>query len=884
MSFRSAFVIALRVALAVFVVFIASRQKATSEERTSDGLLAIWNFEDGDGDRIADHSGHAQPVDLKIGNPAAAEWSTGSLRITGPAAITTASPPARLLDRIQRTGAFTIEAWITPDSIDQSGPARIVSLSGSSSLRNLTLGQDGNKFDVRLRTTETSTNGIPSQPAKEGSVSRELTHVVYTRSRSGRATIFVNGEVSSTQSTSGRLGNWDRFPLHLGDEQGGGRVWKGSYHLVAIYGKALTPEQIHNHFVAGAEATTPSVPSLSISKNELRFERHIAPLLADRCLECHDASTAQGGLDLSTLTTTLKGGDSGSALVVGKSSQSLLWESVESDDMPHERDPLSTEEKELLKTWIDDGANWTLKQIDPAVYAHGGQGGQGGQQWIRRLTIDEYIATVLAVTSVDISAEARELLPADLRADGFTNTAYNLGVDLEHIEAYSQLAELIVSRMKPGEFAKRFSKSRKFTDNDMGRLIERMGTWVLRGPVSNQEVITYRGISTSVAASGGSFDEAVGFILEAMLQSPRFLYRIEQQNTTGEDLPVTEYELASRISYIVWGGPPDAELLKRAEDGTLVDPSVLDQQLERMLSDPRAVAQSQRFVADWLQLSRLDNLAPNSERFPEWNGDLATAMRQETLAFVEEVLWKRSRPMSALLNEQVTFLSQSLANHYRISDSSIDYPDDVLKRVDLSSVEERGGVLTQGALLTAGGDDASMVTRGLLVMHELMRGVVKDPPPCVDTTPRPAKPGLTQRTIAMERVRSSTCGGCHSKFEPLAFGLERYDGLGRFALKDEHDNDLRDDGEILFPGQSAPTPFASSAELMNVLAESDRVKLSLTWKLTQFCVGRPLGAGDAATIDEIHAAAQQAGGRYTDTIKAIVHSRLVQMLPSQQQE
>ena len=174
-----------------------------------------------------------------------------------------------------------------------------------------------------------------------------------------------------------------------------------------------------------------------------------------------------------------------------------------------------------------------------------------------------------------------------------------------------------------------------------------------------------------------------------------------------------------------------------------------------------------------------------------------------------------------------------------------------------------------------GGDQASMVTRGLFVLHELLRGVVRDPPPGVDTTPVPTKPGLTQRGISTSRLAKASCSGCHAKFEPLAFGLEKFDGLGAYSQADKHGNRLREDGKVLIPGQSSPVAYKTSAELMNLLASSPRVHETFTWKVVQFAMGRPLGANDARSVAEIHLASQKAGGTYQSLVTAIILSDLV---------
>jgi hypothetical protein len=423
--------------------------------------------------------------------------------------------------------------------------------------------------------------------------------------------------------------------------------------------------------------------------------------------------------------------------------------------------------------------------------------------------------------------------------------------------------------------ATKHTKSRELTDENVTKIIEPVGRRLLRGPLSKEEVAVYCGISTTVAATGGDFDEAIRYILETMLQSPRFLYRIERQQGDGSSRAVNPYELASRMSYILWGGPPDDALLTAAEKGTLNRAGV-ESQARRMLQDRRAVERSRQFISEWLNLGRMDNLRPNPQKFPDWDPRLAVDMRNETLAFFEEIVWKQNRPLKDLLNTKVTFVTPRLAKHYGLPLEK-QPADDQVVRYDLSSVPGRGGLLTHGSVLTVGGDEASMVTRGLFVMHELLRGVVRDPPPGVDTTPVPSKPGLTQRAVAESRIANKSCTGCHSKFEPLAFALEKFDGLGSYHENDKHGNKLKDDGSILFPGQEQPVSYRSSAELMDLLANSERVGESLTLKVTQFAVGRPLGAEEARMVSDIHRTAQQGGGTYGSLMTAIVLSDLVQM-------
>ena len=854
-----------------FLVGLARPASAWSADRSGDGLVALYDFRLAKGSIVKDRSGVGKPLDLKIENPKNVRRTKGTLEVRGKTLIRSDKPAAKVFNAVRRSGEITIEAWVRPANAKQDGPARMVTLSGGSSERNFTLGQEGDKVDVRLRTTKTSGNGIPSLNSPGRSLAPRLTHIVYTRNRGGRARLFLNGKQQAEKRVPGAMANWNgKYRLALANELSSDRPWLGTFHLVAIYSRDLSVGEVAQHFKAGvnARSTGAQLATRKQSAKEQFFDREIAPLLSRHCLECHDTVNHKGRLDLSKKSTAFATSKKETVIVPGKSAESLLWEVVEADDMPNERDPLSVDEKKLLRKWIDDGAVWAGEEIDPLAHTHDWR---VNQNWVRRLTVPEYIETVRSLTGVDIAREARETLPPDIRADGFSNTAYNLTVDLKHIEAYSRLAGIIVGKMNVRQFAKRFSRKRGFTDDVMRDLVAKMGKWLLRAPLEEHEVAAFRGISTTVAAAGGTFEEALSLLVEAMLQSPRFLYRVENERGDGTAWPVSEYELASRMSYIIWGAPPDTQLLEAAENGQLFEDDSLEAQLKRMLDDPRAAKRSAEFVHEWLNLGRLANMKPNPEKFPQWNADLANDMRAETIAFFDDVVWKQNRPLADLLNAKLTYATPRLARHY-----GLPVQRGGLARYDLKSVPERGGLLTQGSVLTIGGDEASMVTRGLFVLRDLLRSGVKDPPPSVNTEPVPSKAGLTQRNIARKRIADKTCGGCHIKFEPLAFGLEKFDGIGAFHEKDEHGNTLRDDGEILFPGTAKTVPYDSSAELMNLLAGSDRVQQCLTWKVAQFALGRPLGPADSRTLDKVHQAAQKGGGTYASLMRAIIKSDLVQ--------
>ena len=790
--------------------------------------VVLYEFDEDSGSQIIDSSGVNPPANLDIPDQRALKRESGSLTLLRPVLLSSKSPPAKLIKAIKRSGEITISAWITPTNLSQSGPARIVTISRNSSSRNVTLGQDKTKFDARFRTEKTGANGIPS--LSSGKALTKKTHVVFTRSKIGIGRIYINGHKNGQRSFPGSLKNWDtNYRIALGNELSNNRPWLGTFHQVAIYSQALSPTEIADQFQNGLALAK---PKSSAERSRVLFTNHIEPILAKHCLECHDSTTNKGDLDLSHQKTAFLDPDIISA---GHLKKSLVWESVESDEMPKKRKRLSSQEKAHLREWIETGAVWSDEHIDPAAHLLL----TNPKKFPRRLTTSEYIATVKAATGVDIEKEARKLLPNDLRTDGFSNTAYNLGVDLKHVEAHAQLANLIVEKLNVQKFANRFSSNRKTNQKAIRPHLQTLGTWVLRGPLPDHEIDLYQGIVTSVGASGGDFDTAFAYVLRGMFQSPRFLYRIESEGSPDA------YELASRLSYLVWGSPPDQELFNSARNNLLYNPDQIHKQVTRMLKDPRALVQSLTFISEWLNLNHLQNLQPNQKEFPFWNPKLAEDMRRETLAFSKHLLWEEQRPLGDLLNARITFLTPSLAKHYGLKPKAA-----MFTKYDLSNTP-RGGLLTQGSLLTIGGDEASMVTRGLFVLHDLLRGSVKDPPPGVDTTPVPSAPGLSQRKVAERRMLDQSCGGCHVKFEPLAFGLEQYDGLARYTTRDHFKNELRQDGEILIPGTPAPVEYKTSRELMDLLAKSPRVRQNIIWKLTQFSLGRPIATTDRLHLDKL---------------------------------
>ncbi len=235
------------------------------------GLVAFYGFDDGSGSTVTDTSESGAALDLSIASLGAVTWKTGALTLNSSTIVSSGVPATKIFDAVTTSNAITVEAWIKPASLGQNGPARIVTLSTDSTNRNVTLGQDNAEYDARLRTTDTSDNGVPSTGTAGNRVTTSLQHVVYTRDAAGNVAIYVDGVQVATDTVTGNLSNWNAaYQFGLGNEipLADDRPWLGEFRLVAIYDTALTQPQVSANHSAGPEApksTSNSVVSGTVS-------------------------------------------------------------------------------------------------------------------------------------------------------------------------------------------------------------------------------------------------------------------------------------------------------------------------------------------------------------------------------------------------------------------------------------------------------------------------------------------------------------------------------------------------------------------------------------------------------------------------------------------
>lgn len=499
-----------------------------------------------------------------------------------------------------------------------------------------------------------------------------------------------------------------------------------------------------------------------------------------------------------------------------------------------------------------------------------------GPSLVRRLTATEYINSVEHALSIKIQPLATTELPAEVASSGFDNDANALVVSYERVAAYERLATLIAGQLgDPAAFVARFSDCSTMTEACQTKLIDSLGRKLLRGAVQPAERTAFLALYQAAQAEAASYVEASTLVLRAMLQSPRFIYRIEKERGDGSVQAVSATELASRISYALWQAPPDDALVAAADTGKLEQETGVAAEVQRMLQDPRAYVTASTFFSDWLDLRRLDTLQRSADAFPGFDNALHADMKQETTALFEAV-WKSKARLTSLYDLESTTVSQALAKHYGLPS-----PREGVATYDLTAVPTRGGLLTHGSILAIGGEQASSVMRGLFFIENVLCSEIVAPPASADTTPPPLGAGVSRRTVSAARVANPACGGCHSQMEQPVWGLIRYSATGVYSEKDEFGNELPADGEIRFPGQQAPAPYADVAELSRVLAQSERARDCLTLKIAQYALGRSPAGSESCALDAARQVIASSPGTYGDMIGALSQTDLFRRLKTQ---
>jgi mono/diheme cytochrome c family protein len=626
-----------------------------------------------------------------------------------------------------------------------------------------------------------------------------------------------------------------------------GGVFLGAVTLPVFWGRDI----------ATAQSAAAQNPHLS-------FDTDIAPVFNKYCIGCHAGAQPKGDM-------LLKFKDEADAR--GRAANDDFWSKVSTELSAGRMPPAmvknrpSDEERKRLVEWINNDVLTKAGQPDP------------GPLVFHRLNNREYANTIRQLLYLPASYDPTVDFPADERGDGFDNNSDTLTISPVLIEHYLASAEKAVSRaFAPRKDAKDQTlsvisplnePSKDFQADFANRQakirinIEAFLPRAWRRPVTKEEVDgVMKFAALSFANDGESQDKATGLAIRAALLSPNFLFRLEQDphpDGTGKVYALTEYQLASRLSYFLWSRMPDDALFAEAKAGTLRQN--LDAEIKRMLRDPKAISLTQDFMGQWLEVRGLEG-TPNLDK------TLAASMKGETEHFFDYIV-ANNRPITDLLDADYAFVDERLAKLYGIPGVT----GDEFRKVQLDPAQ-RFGLITQASILTltskplGTGLRTSPVVRGKFILENLFNQKIPPPPPNVpplavdDTHPLTG----TTRQIFEQHRANPVCAGCHARMEPYGFALENYAGNGSWRTQE---NNIPIDAS----GEINGLKFTTPAEFRQVLAtRKDDFRKAVVRKVLSYALGRGIQGYDRQAIEQIAASVKQDGDTFNSVILNVVKS------------
>ncbi len=431
----------------------------------------------------------------------------------------------------------------------------------------------------------------------------------------------------------------------------------------------------------------------------------------------------------------------------------------------------------------------------------------------------------------------------DLAGDGFSGIAHR-GIEMQRIYPVADRAS--VHRHLFGEA--NLKKADPATALD--KLVARFARRAFRRPVTDAQLAPYLDMGRQALAAGGSLTDSLLVAYRTILCSPRFLTFIE---APGE---LESHALAARLSYTFWLSQPDKALLKLATDGSLRQPEVLAQQVERMLTDPKAERFTRSFTDQWLKLSKIDFTSPDTRLYPAFDPVVQESMLQETRAYVTELLQK-DLAVTHLVDSDFTFLNGRLARHYQAAAEVI--PGQGLQKISLTNPKDviRGGLLAQGAILkvTADGTTTSPVIRGVFVNERLLGQHIPPPPPDIPAI-EPDIRGATSIRDQLEKHRSNeSCNSCHATIDPPGFVLENFDPVGVWRER----YGLRGKGVPIVASGTTPkgNPFTDLQSWKQIyLHKPEQLATGFVGQFLTYATGAPIRFADRQAVQAIVAQAK----------------------------
>ena len=463
-------------------------------------------------------------------------------------------------------------------------------------------------------------------------------------------------------------------------------------------------------------------------------------------------------------------------------------------------------------------------------------------------------------------------LPSPSELLKFVNSSISqISIQIDYVEISAPVYE----QWPPASHHKIFVESDNKSDEAIyaKEVLTRFMTRAWRRPIQAEELAQKLTLFEKIRPQCEDFEEAIVEVLSVVLASPNFLYWVQAAPDEEAEArtELNQYELATRLAAFLWCSIPDQELLDLASRDGLRDPEALQSQVQRMLADPRSHRFSEQFVRQWLGMQLLDYLKVDRKVYPQFDVALREAMRDEPIAFFQEVL-QQNHSVVDFIHADFTMVNERLANHYGLDGVRGNH----LRRVALDSNQSRGGLLTQAGLLAMNSDgkDSHPLKRGIWMLESLLNDPPPPPPPAVPEIDL-ADPEILKLSLK-ERIEDhrnhAACLSCHAKIDPWGIAFENYDAVG--AWRTEANGKGVDSSSVLFNGETLAGIDGLKRYLLT--NRQDQFVRAMAHKLVTYAVGRPLTFGDRAAVDEITVKLRRQGDGLATMIALVVASDLFQ--------
>lgn len=581
------------------------------------------------------------------------------------------------------------------------------------------------------------------------------------------------------------------------------------------------------------------------------FDLEVKPFLQKYCADCHFGDDPEGSISLEFEAAPDVAGEF--------EKWTAVLQKVGGHEMPPEdAEQPTNKDRAAFASWVDAGiANFdcTQEKVKPRTT-------------VRRLNRAEYNNVIHDLFGIDIQP-ANEF-PADDVGEGFDNLGEVLSLPPLLMEKYLDAAELVTNELSDEETWRRvFRKlppAGEFDNDAVLKTLDRLATKAFRRPLVDDELSRLVKLYRLAREQEASFSQSFLFAVQAVLVSPQFLFRQEEDPLSAnseEPKPLDDYAIASRLSFFLWSTIPDRKLNRLAAKGKLSKPKVIAKQARRMLKDPKSKALVDNFAGQWLELRLFGGLAPDPDLFPSFDDDLRHAMVTETSRYFEELI-RNDGSVLELIDSNYTYLNERLAKHYGIDNVK----GKEFQRVSLQD-DRRGGILTHASILTLTSNPTrtSPVKRGKWILDNILGTPPPPPPPNIPELEEGDDLLGSLRERMQQHRENPSCAVCHRKMDALGFGFENFDAIGAWRDKDGR-YEIDSSGEL--PGN---VTFEKPAELRQILiANSGEFTSCLTRKLLTYSLGRALSSRDQCLVDDIVEHVQQHDHRFSDLIVAIVTS------------